>query len=72
MISHQQTNENEIALMLDVNIDETNQRVEKLEILAGQNAKEVVDAFCEKFNIVAVKKERLHKIVEERLVPSSS
>lgn len=66
MISTNQTHENEAILILDVNIDDTN-RLEKLEILAGQNPKETVDSFCEKFNIVDVKKDRLHAIIEERL-----
>lgn len=60
------TNENFVVLKLDVNIDDTN-KVEQLEIYAGQDVEEVVNTFCEKFNIPDIKKERLQKIVEERL-----
>lgn len=58
--------DSDVLLKLDVNIDDDNQ-IEKLEILNGQNPVEVVDNFCERFNIVDIKKERLHKIVAERL-----
>ena len=66
MISNQVTNDDDAILRLDVNIDDSNQ-IEKLEILQGQNVEEAVSNFCEKFNITNIKKERLFKIVEERL-----
>ena len=53
-------------LRLDVNIDDTN-RLEKLEILSGQDVNEVINKFCIEFDIPEIKKERLKKIVEERM-----
>lgn len=52
-------------LRLDVNIDDS--RIEKLEVLAGQDVRQVIDDFCSEYGISGSKKERLQKIVEERL-----
>jgi len=56
-----------VLLRLDVNIDDTN-RIEKLEILANQKVEDAINDFCLKFGISDIKKERLQKIVEERLL----
>ncbi len=66
LISNQVTNDDDVVIRLDVNIDDSN-KIEKLEILQGQNIEEAVRTFCDKFNISNIKKERLFKIVEERL-----
>ncbi len=49
-----------------MNIDDNN-RLEKLEIHLGQDANQVIEKFCSDFDIPEIKKERLQKIVEERL-----
>lgn len=55
-----------MILRLDVNIDDNN-RLEKLEIHANEDINKVIDNFCVKFQIPDVKKDRLIRIVEERL-----
>ena len=64
-------NESEAILRLDVNIDDTN-RIEKLEIIQGQDITQAVSEFCMRFNIPDLKRERLLKIVEERLAMNNS
>lgn len=61
-----ETNSSNVLLRLDVNIDDTNQ-IKIFEIFVDQDYREAVNNFCEKNNIIETKKDRLLKIVEEKL-----
>jgi hypothetical protein len=61
-----QVGNDDVLLRLDVNIDDNN-RIEKLEIFKWEDVNEVINKFCNDFDISDIKKERLEKIVQERI-----
>ena len=56
----------ETLLSIDVNIDDTN-KIEKLEIFPSDDPYAVVNAFCRIHGISEEKKNKLQKIIEDKL-----
>lgn len=61
-----QVGNEDVLLRLDVNIDDNN-RIEKLEIFKWEDVNQVINKFCHDYDISDIKKERLEKIVQERI-----